>query len=234
MEFYGQITNITTLTPTVKSFEISLETNEFAFLPGQWVDFYIEDDQAAPLIGGFTMVSSPTTLGSIELAIKVERGGSPAVYLHNEANIGDRFKIIGPGGDFVLHNDGAKSVCFIAGGIGINPFMSMLNYIDAKNLNLSVTLLYSAKTPSELVFYERLITLSQRNRSLDFVPTITTHSGEAWDGRVGRIDASLLEQTELKEQTEYYLCGPPGMPTEIAGMLKQQGIDQDKIFFEEW
>lgn len=234
MEFYGKITNITTLTPSIKSFQISLETNEFQFRPGQWIDFYIDTDQANPIIGGFTMVSSPTTHGSIELAIKIERGGSPAIYLHNEANIGDRFKIVGPGGDFFLHEEGATSICLLAGGIGINPFMSMLNYIDAKNLDLNVTLIYSAKTPSELVFYERLITLSQNNANIAFFPTITTSNGETWDGRVGRIDHSLLEEAQLNEQTQYYLCGPPGMPTDIADILKRQGADQTKIFFEEW
>ena len=79
-------------TPTVKSFLLDLGGAAFQFFPGQWVDFYIETASGLQ-IGGFSITSSPTVEGTIELAVKRLPYGIPAQYLHDKARIGDSFHI---------------------------------------------------------------------------------------------------------------------------------------------
>lgn len=233
MEATARVIRVRQETPTVKSFLLALGET-FTFLPGQWIDLYVDPPGEQPTVGGFTIVSSPTVRGTIELAIKEAGGGHAALYLHGHAKVGDDFRVVGPGGEFHFRAGMSRALFLIAGGIGINPLMSIVRYVDALGLDVQTTLLYSATTPSEILFREELQTIAARNPRLHCVFTVTRPEDEPWEGRTGRIDRALLRQTLPPGDALYYLCGPPGMPTEIANLLQRLGIPHSRIRFEEW
>ena len=227
----ARILRIRQETPTVKSFLLDIGTDEFDFYPGQWIDFYIDEKSNPPVIGGFTMVSSPTEKGRIQLCIK--RDGWAAQWLHDHVKEGDVYKIRGPGGQFLFKEGMADSLVMIAGGIGINPLMCIVRYVDAKKLNIPMFLFYSVKTPEEFLFWDDLHAIEKHNPLLKVWYTATQPQGY-WAGRKGRITPELIREARPTGNPLYYLCGPKGMPTAMDQMLKGMGIDAGTIQMEEW
>ena len=235
--FVATIDQIEALTPTVKSFHLSLDPPAMNFRPGQWIDLYVNDREAGTrTVGGFTIVSAPADgeHGRIQLAIKRLDGGRSARYLHDRATVGEQFAIEGPSGGFHLPDDPGPSLLFVAGGIGINPLMSMVRHIHRDALPARATLVYSARAPSDFAFREELQSIESENPRLRTVFTVTQPGAEPWPGQIGRIDASLLREALGRGATKCYLCGPPGMPTALASTLAGLGVPGKSIRFEEW
>ena len=168
------------------------------------------------------------------MAIKRLGGGRAATFLHDRAAVGDRFSVDGPSGEFYLPDDPGPGILLIAGGIGINPLMSMVRHVHQARDPVRTTLIYSAKTPPEFVFRDELEAISAENAGITTVFTVTDPREQEWSGRVGRIDRSLLEELVKPAGTTFYLCGPPGMPTELARVLVSVGAPIDSLRFEEW
>ena len=229
----------------MKSFLLELvEEEELSFLPGQWVDLYIGEPALWPeadIIGGFSMTSSPLQKGSIELAVKNLPWGKASVYLNEEARVGELVTIDGGYGSFYYREGMGDSLALIAGGIGITPLMSIIRYVDEADLDMRVCLLYSAATPSELVFLEELRSISARNGRIACRFTVTQPGVEAgfkpaptWTGRVGRIDQPMLEEAGLDRDALYYLCGPRGFAQDMAALLAEMGVEASRLKREEW
>ena len=233
MELTARLTSIQHSTPSVKTFTFFVSRG-FTFLPGQWIDLWIEPPGEEPLIGGFTLVSPPSQSEYMELAIKGIGGGRAASFMHNKAKLGDLFHMEGPSGEFYFKEGMANSIVLIAGGIGINPFMSIIRYINDTNLDIKTTLIYSAKTPMELLFRQELEAIQRRNGRLRCYFTVSSPNAEPWTGNVGRIDETLLGTALPSKKSLVYVCGPPGMPTQIAEKLKGLGIGEQDILYEEW
>ena len=233
MEVDATIIRIQEETPTVKSFLFDLGGAGFSFLPGQWVDFYIDTGNSI-VVGGFSITSSPLQKGTIELAIKKLSQGRASTYLHERASVGDSFIIQGGFGDFYYEQGMGGPLVLIAGGIGITPLMSMLRYVDEARLEVDVTLFYSTRTPSELVFYNQLQALAAHNPRIRCVFTVTRPRGEPWDGPIGRIDLAPLREYAPSHDSLYYLCGPPPMLDDLSLLLADLGIEPSRIKIERW
>lgn len=221
-------------TPTVKSFRMDLGDAPFTFMPGQWLDLYIDDPELGPVVGGFSMTSSPLQKAHVELAVKRIPDGQASVYLHDRVAIGDQVTLDGGFGEFYYHEGMGNSLVLVAGGIGITPLMSMIRYVDEAGLDVSVKLLYSSSSPSELVFRQELEAIAVRNTRIICHFTVTSPGDEPWGGRVGRIDRGMLEEHGAGQADLYFLCGPRGMPPDVAGDLALMGVDSSRIRSEEW
>ena len=230
----AHITAIRQESPTVKSFQMDLGDALFSFMPGQWVDLYIDDPMLGPVVGGFSMTSSPLRKGYVELAVKRIPEGQASVYLHDRVAVGDLVTLDGGYGDFYYHDGMGDSLVLVAGGIGITPLMSIIRYVDEAGLDVGVKLLYSSSDPSELVFHGELQAISARNSRISCHFTVTRPGDETWDGRVGRIDRGMLEEHHLEGAALYYLCGPRGMPRDVARELAALSVDVSRIKSEEW
>ena len=115
MQFDSRLTAVSQVTPTVKSFDLSLEGGQIDFSPGQYIDLFIDApgfDGAA----GYSITSTPLERGAISIAVKKLPGAKFTVYLHEEAKVGERFYLVGPGGDFFYREEMGNSLALIAGG----------------------------------------------------------------------------------------------------------------------
>ena len=236
MEAVARISSIRQETPTVKSLLLELSEGEISFLPGQWLDLYIDDPLLGPEVevAGLSITSSPLQKRSIELAVKKIPEGRASVYLHEKAQVGDELVIDGGYGDFYYREGMADYLVLIAGGIGITPLMSMIRFVDQAGLDVDVALLYSSSTPSELLFLQELKAISSRNEKIACAFTVTQPGGESWDGQVGRIDRQMLEEKGVSKKALYYACGPRGFAEDMATILLQMGVDASSIKREEW
>ena len=234
MQAEATIVEIREDTPTVKSFLFELGETPFRYLPGQWVDFYIETN-AGLQIGGFSITSSPTVEGTIELAVKRLPYGIPAQYLHDTARVGDSFHIDGGSGKFHYEESKGGPLLLIAGGIGITPIISIARYVAAKRLDIKMDILYSASTPSEFAFKSALEEIVASSSNFDCLYTTTQNSEEPWDGHTGRIDSELLQRYTTGDQAPLvYLCGPQPMIADLEETLSDIGIQRQRINAERW
>lgn len=151
--------------------------------------------------------------------------------------IGSRVKIEGPFGNLVLHNNPAKTAVFLAGGIGITPFRSILLRVAREQLPHRLFLFYSNRRLEDTPFLQELRALQQHNPNYTFVPSMTdlSRSDRSWQGETGRINQAMLAKY-LKNAASpiYYLAGPPGMVSAMRTLLNGKGVDDDDIRTEEF
>ena len=233
MEFEGTITAIRQETPTVKSFVLDLGGGEIDFLPGQYIDLYIESLSSVQG-AGYSITSTPLERGTISIAVKVLPEAKSAIYLHENARVGDTFILIGPGGEFHYKDGEGSSVGLIAGGIGITPLISMFRYVHEARQDVKLALLYSARVPSEFAFYDELKATAIQNPNISCHFTVTRPQDEPWDGPVGRVDMGMLREYAADGETVFYICGPDEMAYEIAETLMDLGVEESRVNTEAW
>ena len=234
MQAEATIIEIRKETPTVKSFFFDLGGAPFTFLPGQWVDFYIETNSGLQ-IGGFSITSSPTVEGTLELAVKRLPYGIPAQYLHDTARVGDSFYINGGSGKFYYQESNGGPLLLIAGGIGITPIISIARYVAAKQMDIDMNIIYSASTPSEFAFKSIIDEITSSSSRFNCLFTTTKDSTETWTGHTGRIDANLLSHYINGDNDPLiYLCGPTSMISGLEETLLNIGANKTRINTERW
>ena len=128
----------------------------------------------------------------------------------------------GPMGEFKL--DTERAAVMIAGGIGITPFRSMLRDAADRGVDLQMILLYSNRTPAEIVFKQELDDIARRWKHLKIVYTITRpEEATDWAGKTGRIDARLIrEQAQTLNAPLYYVCGSRTMVDDISRVVADE------------
>jgi ferredoxin-NADP reductase len=150
--------------------------------------------------------------------------------------IGTQVEVEGPFGDLILHKDQARAGVFLAGGIGITPFRSILLQAKRQNLQHSLFCFYANHRPEDAPFLKELEEL-QESHLRTIVPTMTQMrpSDPSWDGETGRIDHSMLfRHLKFAVWPIYYLAGPPGMVKGLHRMLKTAGVGENDIRAEEF
>lgn len=209
----------------------------FGFKPGQAVDLVL-----AGLPGGdsansrhtFSLVSAPF---EPELVVATRMRNSAFKNALGGLPIGSPAQIEGPFGSLTLHNNRARPAVFIAGGIGITPFMSILRQATADKLPQRLLLLYSNHRPEDSAFLAELQRLERENKEFSLVATMTRarESRLPWPGETGLVDEAMLKKFGAGLVAPiYYLAGPPGMVGAMRGSLNHAGVDDDDIRSEEF
>jgi ferredoxin-NADP reductase len=203
---------------------------EVDFTPGQyfWVTLLDPpyDDEKGPR-RHITVVTSPTERGVLGLATRLR----DSAFKRSLAELpeGTEVEVEQPKGSFVLPQETDRHYVFIAGGIGITVFRSMLRYIADEGLPHRVTLVHSNRDRESTAFYDELRELEAANPNLEIVYTMTQDSG--WEGETRRIDAEMLRDhlgEELDSYT-YLIAGPPAMVDGVAEALQGAGISEDQV-----
>jgi ferredoxin-NADP reductase len=224
-------------THDTKSFKFGVEGTQFSYAPGQFVDVFLDvEDDYGNGVRSFSLSSSPTEKRFIMITTKI-RPQSVFKRKLDSLSIGTTVKINGPGGVFTLNNAVSDPVVLLGGGIGITPFRSMMRHNADQVIERSVTLLYSNRTPEDIVFRGEWTELTKRNPNLKVIHTVTRpeDSGETWSGHVGRIDEALIkENIPDMERSTFYICGPAMMIEAMSSTLLSIGIEKKRIKIEEF
>ena len=150
---------------------------------------------------------------------------------------GSELQMEGPYGDMTLHNKSERPAVFLAGGIGITPFHSMVKDAAEKQLPHKIFLFYSNRRPEDAPFLEELIKLQRQNSNYKLIATMTEmgKSQQKWDGETGYIHADMIKKYvgDLNGPV-YYIAGPPAMLSALHKMLNESGINDDDIRREEF
>lgn len=145
--------------------------------------------------------------------------------------------IDGPNGEMVLHDDLTRPAVFLAGGIGITPFLSMIRHATHKRLLHGMHLFYSNRTPDDAAFLPELEELQYKSQKYRLIATMVEpeKSVDCWWGETGFIRREMLER-HLPDLTSpiYYFAGPPPMTMAMRKMLEDIGISEQAMRYEEF
>ncbi len=209
----------------------------FSFKPGQAMDVVLIDPPSTDAQSArhtFSIVSAPF---QAELVVATRMRDSAFKRAFKSLPIGSPAKLEGPFGSLTLHNDRVRPAVFIAGGIGITPFMSILRQAAKHQLPQRLLLLYSNRRPEDAAFLAELQQLEQQNKNFRLVATMTEMSKSArkWDGETSFVNADLVKRFvgDLAAPI-YYVVGPPAMVEAMQEVLSRAGVAEDNIRTEEF
>lgn len=213
----------------------------FTYEPGQYLNLSLDiDGKRVPR--SYTIASSPTRVGCVEITVKREEQGKSSRFLHDSVREGSTLKVSAPAGKFTFtgakHVEGLRvdldRVVLIAGGVGVTPLMAMLRYLSDRSWKGRVHFIYAARTEKDLIFREELAYLVRRMPDLRATVTLTREpEGSSWTGPRGRITKELLAPIANDlVRTDVFVCGPDDMMNETKRLLFSMGLPPTKFHTE--
>lgn len=224
----AQVAVIQSLTPTAVEVVLARENQDcfWNFQPGQYATVSFP---AHPHLHGersFSIASAPTDRATLRFGIRL--GGRYTQALQT-LQPGDPAVVNGPFGRFTFDEERDRSAVFIAGGIGVTPFLSMIRSASDRGLANELTLIYSVRSLADAPFLDELLQLERLNPRFRLVCAVS-------DGQItrqtnarffpGRITAEILDAAVAGQSwaRSYFLCGPPAFMNAMLGALKSRGI----------
>jgi ferredoxin-NADP reductase len=205
-----------------------LVSDEVDWTPGEyfWVELFdppYDDEKGARR--HITVVTSPTE-GVLGLATRIRDSAFKKSLV--EMPEGSAVDVEQPKGSFLLPDDTSKRYAFIAGGIGITPFRSMLRYIADKGLDYDITLVYSNRDAESTAFLDELEELESVVPRCRVIFTMTDDPN--WDGDTRMLDADVLRDLlgDL-ESYHFMVAGPPQMAKSVEASLLEAGLSEDRV-----
>lgn len=178
-----------------------------------------------------SLVTSPTEAGVVGLATRLRDTAFKQTLA--ELEVGDEVVVEEPKGSFLLPEDTSERYAFVAGGIGITVFRSMLRYIRDTEAPYEITLVYSNRDRESAAFLDELEQLERDVPGLRLVLTMT--DDDAWDGETRRIDAAMLrDQLGALDSYRYLVAGPPGMTEAVVAELHGAGVSEDRVLADKF
>jgi ferredoxin-NADP reductase len=208
---------------------------EVDFKPGQYFFVTLPDvghEDERGLRRHITVVTSPNEKGVLGLATRMRDSAFKRTL--GELPVGTEVEVEQPKGDFGLPDDTSRPLVFIAGGIGITVFRSMLRHIREEQLPYRVTLIYSNRDRESTPFLDELRELERELPGFRLVLTMTQDSG--WDGETRKVDAQFIKdhlEGNLQQYT-FLVAGPPAMTEAVEKALEAAGIDGENVAAERY
>ncbi|MBR5558947.1 MAG: FAD/NAD(P)-binding protein [Oscillospiraceae bacterium] len=224
----GVVTDVRVDTPDVKTFRVNaLDGGKcFEHKPGQCAMLSI------PGVGEamFSITSSPTNKEYMEFSIK--KCGCLTDWLHR-MEVGQQITIRGPYGNaFPVDTDlKGQSILFIAGGIGLAPLRSVINYVRDNRADYGkVAIVYGSRSKDDLVDYPEIVNEWCQEAGIDVYLTID-NAQEGWDGHVGFVPNYVSEiGFDPNTYGRSLVCGPPIMIKFVLQALDKLGFDHKQVY----
>ena len=225
--YAGVVTKITDQTPDVKTFRVEAPEGGklFEHLPGQCAMLSVPGISEAMI----SITSSPTNKEYMEFSVK--KCGCLTEWLHAMEE-GQMITVRGPYGRHFPVDDelAGKNLVFVAGGIGLAPLRSVINYVrDNREKYGRVDIIYGSRSKEDLVYYDEIV--NEWMNEPDFHVHLTIdREQENWDGHVGFVPNYIAELELSTVNTCALMCGPPIMIKFSLPNLVQAGFDKTQIF----
>ena len=214
------------------------------YQPGQFLNVALADGSGSMIRRCYSLSEMPTR-PQLYYRISVKRLDAPhdpasvapsglaSTRIVDTLQVGDVVSVTDPTGGFVLDQVSDRPIALIAGGIGITPLMSMLNWLVASGSRREICLIYGVRNSQQHPFKDhvhRLRKLAPNLATIVFYsqPTPECRRGIDYDYS-GHIDAGMLKPLLMARDFLFYLCGPDGMMTALQGDLHAFGVPPSEI-----
>ena len=218
-------------TPKVKSFTLAVP-NWVTHRSGQHYDVRLTAPDGYQAQRSYSVASEPERAGEVDLTVEHVDDGEVSTYMHEVMVEGDLIEVRGPiGGYFVWEAGMGGPLLLIGGGSGVVPLMSMLRHRAATGSTVPTRLLYSSRTPEDVIYREELERLSANGNGLQVYHTFTRAQPPGWTGYARRIDSQMLAEIArpLGNGLRTFICGPTLMVEGAANGLVGIGVPASQI-----
>jgi CDP-4-dehydro-6-deoxyglucose reductase len=233
--FETEIVKIINETSTTRRYFFSVVSKDkFEYKAGQFVMLQLDINAKIPY-RSYSIASTPDGSNQFELIIVLNPPGAGTPFIWDNFEVGSKVMCAGPIGKFVLpeyiHND----LCFICTGTGIAPLRSMLWYIIKNKIqHHRIYFVFGARTKDDLLYYEELLELIEKHKSVHFFPVLSRETSETWNGRIGYVHQVYEEIFSNKRPAEFFICGWSAMLKEARERLALMGYPKEQVHFERY
>lgn len=226
MPYVGIVTDIRQETPDVKTFRVEAPGGGklFEHKPGQCAMLSVPGVSEAMI----SITSSPTNTKFMEFSVK--KCGCLTEWLHS-MEVGQMITVRGPyGRNFPVYDElKGKDLLFVAGGIGLAPLRSVINYVrDNRDQFGTVDIVYGSRSKNDLVDYNEIVTEWMKTEGFNVHLTIDNPQ-EDWDGHVGFVPNYVKELNPDLNKT-VLMCGPPIMIKFTLAGLMDLGFKKEQVY----
>jgi ferredoxin-NADP reductase len=205
-------------TPRTKTFRLRPPV-WIPHLPGQHYDVRLTAPDGYQAQRSYSIASSPLEQGVVELTIDRLDEGEVSTYFHDVVVEGDQVEIRGPFASYFVWR-GEEPTLLVGGGSGVVPLMSMLRHRRLACPERPMRLIYSARSPEEIIYSEEL--------GSDARVALTRSAPDDWSGHRGRIDAALIE-SQAFDSGPAFVCGSNGFVEAASQLLLAAGYLPERI-----
>jgi ferredoxin-NADP reductase len=223
-------------TPHVKTFTLSLP-DWTPHLAGQHYDLRLTADGGYQAERSYSIASPPGQTGEIELTVELVDEGEVSGYLFEGVAVGDELEVRGPIGGYFLWRGEASAppLLLVGGGSGVVPLMAMLRHRQLLGVRTPAVLLFSVRTPEEVIYQTELERMAQADPSFTLLLDYTRQAPPGWAGYQRRIDAAMLAEVVARfgvAQPQAFVCGPTGLVEAVANGLQAARLAPEMILTE--
>ena len=205
------------------------------FFPGQYIALGFEKSGRPSPVRCFSIASSPN---NSEITIGMRVAGSFTKTI-SKLNSGDNIFVYGPFGNFVIDEEVDNNIIMFAGGIGITPYISMLNYLAEEGLKAPVTLVYGVRSTDNIPFYKELSELESSNKFLKIFYVVAENIAPNLNPNKfikGFVSGQMVDNLTAKQYNPftYFICGPKGFKDNLLNILSERNVPDGNIITEEF
>jgi ferredoxin-NADP reductase len=227
-------------TDSLAYFFVRFDGDPTPFEPGQYMTIGVMVEGKL-IQRPYSVASPPYVAGDdgYEFYVRLVQGGmfTPLLW---QMPIGQRMRMIGPKGKFVLRPDDDRTHVFISSGTGNAPFVAMMRQLLADGSPRQAIFLNGVSHAHELGYRARLEAWQATgDYPVTYIPTVsraTDPVNAAWMGRTGRVEmilGSVLDELRLDPSNSIaYICGNPDMILSAEATLLERGYPEDQVHKE--
>jgi ferredoxin-NADP reductase len=211
---------------------------DFSFTAGQILRVILSNPSYNDAKGNrriFSIASPPQEVERLQITTRMS--GSAFKRSIAEMTLGTPVELMGPAGSFTLHQGSSMPAVFIASGISIAPFRSMIHDVFSRRLPYQITLIYSNRNPEGAPFHDEFLRIAEADTKFKYIPR-TTHadkSRQPWVRLRRYVDVGFLREHIGDITTPmFYIAGPPGMVAGIAKAVIEAGTVSARIRCEKF
>ena len=220
-----RVTEIKYLTENILELAVDLvEPNLIDFQPGQYMGF-----RFGKFIKSYSIISRPENRKKLKFCIELLPGGIVSTHVKN-LKVADELLMDGPWGTFTVNNF-EMALFFVATGVGIAPFVSLVPEILAKGYNKSLQLLFGVRGEQDAIYFDFFNQIESKYQNFKFTP-ILSRPGQNWTGERGRVTTYLDGHYENYRNYLFYICGGVEMVKDARTLLLKNGHSLKDIKME--
>ena len=228
--FSSKILGIKDLTKDVKKILLSVPSG-FEFKPGQYLSLSVINNKGQRIRKPFSIANKPKGVNDfIEFCVKIIPGGLASEFI-KKLKIGEDVELFGPAGRFVI-NSYEKDLIFIASGVGIAPFMSMIPDLLHNGFQKRIILLKSARTEEDSLYDKELDALTKMHSNFEFYNIFSNPKDKELDW--GYLQDFLEEYVPEDFKGNFFLCGLEQMIIDVKAQLSAMNFKEEQIFTEKF
>lgn len=204
--------------------------SEFTFEAGQFINIMIDTPEKL-VKRPYSIDSPPEWKGFIDLCWKRVPGGLVTNMLWNMKQ-GDKLKIQGPLGRFVLKRPLPKRIAFVSTGTGIAPFRAMIHSLITEGADVEIWNIFGNRFEEDVLYQEEFEALAKKHPNLHNVFTVSRP--KTWQGETDYVQFMLEKHVKTGADTHLYICGLSAMIEEVVKKAYEIGFTKEQIHYEKY